>query len=57
MIASAVFPVLLYFTAKSYEPVIWGVVAIALLIVIRHQSNVRNILNGAEPKIGFERWT
>jgi glycerol-3-phosphate acyltransferase PlsY len=56
MLASAVFPVLLFFTAKPLEPVIWGVVAIAVLIVFRHQSNMRNILDGTEPKIGYEKW-
>ena len=56
MTASALFPLILFFTAKPLEPVIWGVVAIAVLIVVRHTSNMRNILGGTEPKIGFEKW-
>jgi glycerol-3-phosphate acyltransferase PlsY len=52
MVASAAFPVLLAFI-DSPNPVILGAVsAAAVLIILRHTSNIRNLVAGEEPKIG-----
>lgn len=56
MIASACFPVLLYLLVHPPEPVMWAVVAVAVLIVLKHRSNMENLVKGTEPRIGFEDW-
>lgn len=56
MIASACFPVLLYVLVHPPEPVMWAVVAVATLIVVKHRSNMKNLVRGTEPRVGFEDW-
>lgn len=56
MIASACFPVLLYLLVRPPEPVMWAVVAVSALIVVKHRSNMENLVRGTEPRIGFEDW-
>lgn len=56
MIASACFPIVVYFLDHPPESVMWSVIAAASLIVWRHRSNMRNLLNGTEPRIGHEDW-
>ncbi len=56
MIASACFPVLVYFLDHPPESVMWSVIAAAALIVWRHRSNMRNLVMGTEPRIGHEDW-
>ena len=57
--AAAAMPLLIYLL---WEPrhaappaVTFGVVAIALLIVYKHRSNLRRLLEGAEPKFSFSK--
>jgi glycerol-3-phosphate acyltransferase PlsY len=56
MIASACFPVLVYFLDHPPESVMWTVIAAASLIVWRHRANMRNLVMGTEPRIGHEDW-
>ena len=56
MVATAVFPGLLYWIERPTEPILWSVVAIAALIVVRHSTNMKNLMTGTEPKIGHEKW-
>lgn len=56
MIASACFPVVLYMLEPPGEPVMWAIVAVAALIVLKHRSNMENLIQGTEPRIGFEDW-
>ncbi len=56
MVASACFPVLLYMLEPPGEPVMWAIVAVAALIVLKHRSNMENLIQGTEPRIGFEDW-
>lgn len=56
MLASAVFPTLLYWIERPPEPILWSVVVVAALIVVRHSSNMKNLIKGTEPKIGDEKW-
>ncbi len=56
MIASACFPLLLYSMDHPAEPVMWAVVVVAALIVLKHRPNMKNLVQGTEPRIGFEDW-
>ncbi|MCD4748502.1 MAG: glycerol-3-phosphate 1-O-acyltransferase PlsY [Thermoanaerobaculales bacterium] len=56
MVASACFPIVLYWIQHPPETVMWSVVAVAALIVLKHSSNMKNLINGTEPKIGLEKW-
>ena len=56
MIASAVFPVILFFMRHPPEPIIWAIVAVSALIVWKHRPNMENLVRGTEPRIGNEHW-
>ncbi|RLE20046.1 MAG: acyl-phosphate glycerol 3-phosphate acyltransferase [Acidobacteria bacterium] len=56
MIATACFPVLLFLMEHPPEAVMWAVVAVSVLIVIKHRPNMENLVRGIEPRIGFEDW-
>lgn len=51
MLASAAFPVLLWFIRRPTEPMLVCVVAASALIVLRHAGNLRNLVRGVEPRI------
>jgi len=52
MVATASFPLLAVLIDRP-NPVILGALSVvAILIIARHGSNIRNLVNGTEPKIG-----
>jgi len=50
--AAIVAPIALVLLGLSTPPRFWLLVGMLVLIVIRHQQNIRRILNGDEPRIG-----
>jgi len=53
MIAAAAAPVAVWLF--GYPPIVIGLtVAMALLIIWRHQHNIQRLMSGAEPKFGFK---
>lgn len=54
LVAAVAAPVAAYFLfAKTSMPCVWLVLAMALLLIWRHKSNIQNLLNGTES--GFKR--
>lgn len=57
--AAAAIPLLIYFLwAPGHAPpltVTFGSLAIALLVVYKHGSNIQRLVHGLEPKFSFER--
>jgi len=51
MTASAAFPILLFFLRRQDPYTMGAAVAVAVVIVIRHHSNIRRLLAGTEPDI------
>lgn len=56
MLASAIFPLLLYFISRPPMPVLWAVTVAAALIVIRHQGNMKKLMRGEESRLGSNDW-
>lgn len=56
MVASACFPLLLKLIDRPDLVTLVAVSAVAVLIIIRHGSNIRSLLAGEEVKIGGEFW-
>lgn len=56
MVASAAFPLLLKLIDRPDLPTLSVVSAAAIVIVLRHVSNVRRMLSGEEAKIGADFW-
>src|SRR3989442_12706306 len=52
IIASASFPALLYIRDKPPLPVLLGAAAGAAIIIVRHNANIRRLLNGTENRLG-----
>lgn len=52
LVAGAAFPIVLAAVAAPSWPVLVSVSAVAVLIILRHTSNVRNLVAGSEPRIG-----
>ena len=56
ILASALFPVSVWVLHRSRDPwVIALIAASALLIIARHQQNIRRLLSGAEPRFSLGR--
>lgn len=57
--AAAAMPLLIYFLwAPRHAPppaVTFGALAVALLIIYKHQANLQRLLEGAEPKFSFSK--
>ncbi|MCP2040192.1 glycerol-3-phosphate acyltransferase PlsY [Neisseria sp. HSC-16F19] len=51
LVATLVSPVAAYFL-MPYTSWVWAVAVIAVLVLYRHKSNIRNLLSGQESKIG-----
>jgi len=56
MVASACFPLLLKLIDRPDLVTLVAVSAVAVLIIVRHGSNIRSLLAGDEVKIGGEFW-
>ncbi len=54
MAATAVFPILLMFMYQPSPVVLGAVSAVSILIIFRHRSNIRRLIDGTEPTIGGE---
>jgi len=52
LVASAAFPVLFALIDPPGWLLLAAVCAVAVLIIIRHQSNIRQLIDGTEPRIG-----
>lgn len=51
MVASATFPVVLSVVGDPDPAVLAAVIGVAVVIVIRHRSNIRLLLSGGEPRL------
>jgi glycerol-3-phosphate acyltransferase PlsY len=56
MVASAVFPLALKLINKPDMVTLISVSAAAVLIILRHSSNIRKMLTGAEVTVGDDSW-
>jgi glycerol-3-phosphate acyltransferase PlsY len=56
MVASASFPMILKMIDKPDLVTLVAVSAAAVLIILRHGSNIRNMLAGKEVKVGDDAW-
>jgi glycerol-3-phosphate acyltransferase PlsY len=52
LVAAVFAPFFTLILFNAHHPYFWGVAAIALLLVWRHQTNIRNLLAGTEARIG-----
>lgn len=53
--AAALAPVYAYFLLQPYEDYIWMTLVLALLLIWRHRSNIRKLLQGNEAGFGNKR--
>jgi glycerol-3-phosphate acyltransferase PlsY len=56
MVASAAFPLALKLIDEPDMVTLVAVTAAAVLIILRHSSNIRNMLSGDEVKVGDDAW-
>jgi glycerol-3-phosphate acyltransferase PlsY len=56
MVASAAFPLILKLTDHPDMVTLVAVSAAAVIIILRHSSNIRGILSGTEAKTGDDSW-
>jgi len=54
IIAAAVFPFLIAFMGKGLEYIVFAVF-VAVLVILRHSSNIKRLLNGTENKLGDKK--
>jgi glycerol-3-phosphate acyltransferase PlsY len=52
VLAAAAFPILLVVIDRPLPVILAAVSAAAILIIVRHHSNIRNLVSGDEPRIG-----
>jgi glycerol-3-phosphate acyltransferase PlsY len=55
IISAGSFPLLLYLMSHPPLPIVIGAAASAAMIVARHHSNIRRLLNGTENRLGKNR--
>ena len=57
IVASAVFPVLVYFLYRDTSTIadLLVMFAASLLIILKHRANIRRLLNGTENRLQFQR--
>jgi glycerol-3-phosphate acyltransferase PlsY len=55
IVAAALAPVYAYFLLQPYEDYIWMTLVLALLLIWRHRSNIRKLLQGSEAGFGNKR--
>lgn len=56
MVASASFPLVLKLIDRPDKVTLMSVSAAAVLIILRHNSNIRKMLTGSEVKVGDDSW-
>ena len=54
-IVAAVFAPCFAFWLFGVQPVMWATIPIALLLLLRHRSNIERLLSGTEPRIGGKK--
>ncbi len=54
LVAAALSPIFAWFFLESL-PYIYSTIVMVLILIWRHQSNIRNLLNGNESKIGKDK--
>jgi glycerol-3-phosphate acyltransferase PlsY len=57
MIGSMLLPLFVYLFDPQFGPDFWFATFIAALVIIRHHSNIRKLLNGSENKLSFKKKT
>ncbi len=55
IIATAAFPLLVYFMKHPPLPIVLGAAGSALIIITRHHANIRRLLAGTESKVGAKK--
>ena len=55
IVATAAFPVLVYFLEHPPLPIVLGATGVAALIIAQHRSNIRRLLGGTESKVGKKK--
>jgi len=55
IIATAAFPLLVYFMKHPPLPIVLGAAVSALIIIAMHHANIRRLLNGTENKVGKKK--
>ena len=55
ILATAAFPVLVYFLKHPPLPIVLGAAAGAAIIIAKHHSNIRRLLSGTENRLGTKK--
>ena len=55
IVATAAFPLLVYFMKHPPLPIVLGAAGGALIIISMHHANIRRLLNGTESKVGRKK--
>jgi len=54
-VATAAFPLLVYFLDHPPLPIVLGATGASALIIAQHHSNIRRLLGGTESKVGKKK--
>jgi glycerol-3-phosphate acyltransferase PlsY len=55
IVATAAFPVLVYFMKHPPRAIVLGAAGSAIIIIARHHANIRRLLSGTESKVGKKK--
>ncbi len=55
ILATALFPIALYFISHPPPPILLGAAASGAIIIGKHHSNIRRLLTGTENRMGWKR--
>ena len=55
IVATAAFPLLVYFLDHPPLPIVLGATGASALIIAQHHSNIRRLLGGTESKVGKKK--
>jgi glycerol-3-phosphate acyltransferase PlsY len=54
-LAAAVFGPIYFVFLFGFQPMGWALLAVCLLLIWRHRSNIQNLMNGTESRIGSKK--
>jgi acyl phosphate:glycerol-3-phosphate acyltransferase len=54
-LAAAVFGPIYFVFLFGFQPMGWAILVVCLLLIWRHRSNIRNLMNGTESRIGSKK--
>ncbi len=57
IIGSFLLPIFVYLFEMKLSPELWFAVLIAAVVILRHHSNIRRLMNGTEKKLSFKKKT